>query len=101
MTKEIQTENVIPVKSHKKTKFVLGLIFDIIGMLSYLVPGFAETIDIVWAPISGLLISKMYKGSVGKAAGVFSFLEEIIPGTDIIPTFTLTWIYVYVIKKEE
>ena len=56
MTKEIQVENVSdtnPTKSHKKTKFVLGLIFDAIGMLSYAVPGFAETIDVVWAPISG------------------------------------------------
>lgn len=101
MTKEIQIENVTPTKSNKKIKLVLGIIFDIIGMLTYIWPGVAEFIDIVWAPISGLLISKMYKGSVGKAAGVFSFLEEILPGTDLIPTFTLTWIYVYVIKKEE
>jgi hypothetical protein len=44
----------------------------------------------------------MYKGLAGKVAGSISFLEEIgIFGTDFLPTFTLMWIYKYVIKKEE
>lgn len=101
MNTQIRIENRSEVKSQKMTKLFLGLIFDAIGMLSYTFPFVAEIIDVVWAPISGLLLAKMYKGNVGKFAGVFSFLEEIIPGTDVIPTFTLTWIYTYVIKKEE
>ena len=57
--------------------------------------------DVIWAPISGYLMTRMYKGKEGKIAGIISFLEEIIPFTDVIPTFTIMWFYSYVIKKEE
>jgi hypothetical protein len=87
-------------KSDKKTKLILSLIFDGIGMFTYLVPVFAESLDIIWAPISGLLLVIMYKGTVGKIAGLFGAIEELIPFTDIIPTFTITWFYTYVIRKE-
>jgi hypothetical protein len=100
MTNKIQIETYPEIKSHKLAKLILGIFFDAIGMLSYAIPILAEVIDVIWAPISGLLLAKMYKGNTGKIAGIFGFLEEIIPGTDIIPTFTLTWIYVYWIKKE-
>jgi hypothetical protein len=83
----------------KKRNLFLGLLFDAIGMLSFTVPMVGEFSDVIWAPISAYLMTIMYKGSVGKVAGVVTFLEEIIPSTDIIPSFTLTWIYNYVIKK--
>lgn len=88
-------------KSDKKTKLILSLIFDGIGMLSYIVPVFAESLDVIWAPISGLLLVIMYKGSVGKIAGLFGIVEELIPLTDIIPTFTITWFYTYIIIRKE
>ena len=87
-------------KSDKKTKLILGIIFDLIGMLSYVVPVFAEATDIIWAPISGFIMMAMYKGTTGKVAGVISFIEEAFPFIDFIPTFTLTWIYRYIFKKE-
>lgn len=99
MTNQIQLENPTQTDSHKFLKLFLGIVFDLIGMISYLIPGIAETIDVIWAPISGLLLAKMYSGLTGKIAGIFGTLEELIPFTDVIPTFTLTWIYVYVIKK--
>ena len=43
----------------------------------------------------------MYKGTKGKIAGVVSFIEEAIPGFDIIPTFTIMWFLTYVFQKEE
>lgn len=95
-----QPQTGIVNKSDKKTKLILSLIFDGIGMLSYIVPVFAESLDIIWAPISGLLLVIMYKGSVGKIAGLFGTVEELIPLTDIIPTFTITWFYTYIIRKE-
>lgn len=101
MTKEIQIEHNPAVSSHKMAKLILGIIFDGIGMLSYAIPLLAEFIDIVWAPVSGLILAKMYKGTVGKVAGIIEFVEEILPETDFIPTFTLTWIYVYIIKKQK
>ncbi|MCU0350919.1 MAG: hypothetical protein MUF43_08860 [Flavobacterium sp.] len=95
--------NALTVKKksdHKTTKLILGIAFDFIGMISYVFPALAEVTDIVWAPIAGILLVSMYKGYTGKIAGIVGFLEEIIPFTDIIPTFTLTWIYQYIIKKE-
>ncbi|MCB0436800.1 MAG: hypothetical protein KDD08_12165 [Mangrovimonas sp.] len=76
----------------KYKKLALSLVFDAIGLVTIL--------DIVWAPLSGYLMSRMYKGTEGKVAGVISFIEEIVPGLDIIPTFTIMWFYTYVIKKE-
>ena len=46
-------------------------------------------------------MAKMYSGNKGKVAGVISFIEEIIPGLDIIPTFTIMWFYTYVFSKEK
>ena len=87
-----------PAKNDKMSKLVLCLLFDGIGMLSYVVPVFAEVTDLVWAPISGILLMTMYKGTIGKLAGVFGFIEELVPFIDFVPTFTITWFYTYVIK---
>ena len=85
-------------KDHKEIKLILSLLFDGIGLISYTIPFFGEGIDIIWAPISGLLLAYIYKGTVGKVAGIFGFIEEMIPMLDVIPTFTITWFYTYVIK---
>jgi len=86
----------------KKYKLLLlSFVFDGIGMLSFIIPFIGEFSDVIWAPLSAFLIYKMYKGTAGKKAGVISFVEEAgIFGTDFLPTFTLTWIYKYLIKKE-
>lgn len=88
-------------KTIKIRNLILGLLFDLIGMLSFSIPLLGDFSDIIWAPISTVLLFVMYKGNLGKVSGVFSFIEEIIPVTDIIPTFTLTWIYKYIIQKNE
>lgn len=69
-------------------------------MLSFVVPLVGEFSDVIWAPLSAFLIYKMYQGIEGKVGSIVSFIEEAgIFGTDFLPTFTLTWIYKYVIKK--
>ena len=100
MTKKNQVTNP-KEKSNKRQKLFLGILFDFIGMLSYIIPGVAEYTDIIWAPISAFLMFSMYKGTTGKVAGVISFIEEAFPFIDIIPTFTLTWIYKFVIHNDE
>jgi len=80
---------------NKNQKLIAGIVFDLIGMLSYIFP----LTDIAWAPLSAYLMIKMYKGNVGKIGGLISFLEEAIPGLDFFPSFTLTWCYVYLFKK--
>lgn len=88
------------IESTKSRDLVLGLLFDAIGMMSFSIPLIGEFSDVIWAPISGLLMVWMYKGKSGKIGGVFTFLEELIPFTDIIPSFTLMWIYTYVFKSK-
>lgn len=85
----------------KRRNLFLGLLFDAIGMLSFTVPMVGEFSDVIWAPITACLMTRMYQGTVGKVGAVFAFLEEVIPFTDIIPSFTLTWIYNYWIKKQD
>ena len=77
------------------------MIFDAMGYVSFLIPGIGEFSDIVWAPFSGWLMTKLYKGRPGKIAGVIAFIEEALPGFDFIPSFTLMWIYTYVFSKQE
>lgn len=67
------------------------IIMDLIGMASYAFPFLAEFSDIVWAPISALIFNKLFGGRLGLIGGVLNFLEEIMPLTDIIPSFTIAW----------
>ncbi|PIB38947.1 hypothetical protein [Maribacter sp. 4G9] len=83
----------------KYRQLFLGLLFDAIGMLSFAVPFVGEFSDVIWAPLSGWLMTRMYKGKIGQAAGIITFVEEIIPGLDVIPTFTIMWFYTYVYKS--
>lgn len=98
---EVITQSDIKTKSASKYRVLfLGLFFDLIGMLSFTIPFIGEFSDVVWAPIAGLLLKSMYKGTIGKVGGIIAFVEELLPGFDFIPTFTLTWIYTYLVKKE-
>ena len=99
MTRDLQFETEHNSKS-KTSKLILGIILDGIGMMSYLVPVLAEATDLIWAPIAAYTLSVMYKGYVGKIGGFVTFIEEIIPGLDFIPTFTLTWFYEYYFSKK-
>ncbi len=80
----------------KHKKLALSILFDAFGYLSFVIP----FLDIGWAPLSAYLMTKLYKGRSGKIAGAISFIEEAMPGLDIIPTFTLMWIYSYVLKSK-
>jgi hypothetical protein len=72
---------------------LMSVFFDLIGFIPF--------IDFIWAPIAGVLLTKMYKGTTGKVAGIIGFIEELIPGTDFIPTFTITWFYTYIIQGKQ
>lgn len=85
----------------KKKPFVpnifLCILLDVIGMASYFIPALGEFADVVWAPISGFLFYILFGGRFGMIGGVLNTLEEIIPFTDIIPSFTIAWF----IRKNE
>ncbi|KAA3624406.1 MAG: hypothetical protein DWP94_03585 [Flavobacterium sp.] len=83
----------------KRNKFKLlrqGLLFDAIGMTTAFIPVVGPFLDIFWAPYAAKKMSDMYEGNTGKVAAAIVFLEEILPFTDFIPTFTLMWIYTFV-----
>ncbi|MCK0109667.1 hypothetical protein MWU58_10205 [Flavobacteriaceae bacterium S0825] len=82
---------------NKYKKLAIGLVCDALGYVSFVFPPF----DIVWAPLAGYLMTKLYKGRTGKIAGAIVFIEEAMPFLDIVPTFTLMWLYSYVFKTEE
>ncbi len=68
------------------------ILMDVIGCATYIFPVVAEFIDIIWAPISAYIFYKTFGGKVGQLGAVLNFLEEIIPGTDIVPSFTIAWV---------
>lgn len=78
-----------------------GLLFDAIGMVTMFIPFVGPVLDILWAPYAAKQMREMYKGTEGKIASVIVFIEEILPITDFIPTFTLMWMYAYVWKDQK
>lgn len=92
---------MLETKDKKYRNLFLGLLFDAIGMFSFVVPFLGDFSDVLWAPLAGWLMTRMYKGKIGRAAGMIAFIEEIIPGLDIIPTFTIMWLYTYIFKKKK
>ena len=89
------------IKDNKIKYLLLGLLFDAVGMLSFVIPFVGEFSDVIWAPMAAWLMTRMYKGKMGKVAGVITFLEEMLPGIDFIPSFTIMWIYTYVFNKSD
>jgi hypothetical protein len=84
----------------KYQMLLMSIIFDGIGMLSFIIPFVGEFSDVIWAPLSVFIMYKMYNGMEGKVASVVSFMEEAgIFGTDFLPTFTLMWLYKNVFKN--
>jgi hypothetical protein len=80
--------------NNKYVKLIASILLDAIGFIPI------PLISILWAPLAGYIMTKMYKGRKGKIAGIFSFLEELLP-IDLVPTFTIMWIYTYLIIKTE
>lgn len=90
------------MKPDSKIKYLLlGLLFDGIGMLSFTIPGIGEFTDVIWAPVAAWLMTRMYKGRTGQIAGFVTFVEELVPGLDFIPGFTLMWVYTYLISRRK
>ncbi|MEP7254063.1 MAG: hypothetical protein ABI683_16830 [Ginsengibacter sp.] len=69
------------------------ILLDVIGCLSYIILPFGP----VWAFISGIIFFFIFGKKFGVLGGIFSVIEELVPGVDIIPTFTIAWF----IRKHE
>jgi hypothetical protein len=66
----------------------LCIFLDLIGDSSYLLPGLGETEDLIWAPISALVLS----AALGSTqVGAIDLVKEALPFTDALPVATLAW----------
>ncbi|QRN40587.1 MAG: hypothetical protein GKC53_00115 [Neisseriaceae bacterium] len=82
-------------KNYKKLLFCI--ILDIMGVVTMAIP----IVKFVWASISAGLLLKMFGiGAKGKVAAIIGFFEEILPVTDLIPTFTIFWVYETFFEKK-
>mgnify|MGYP003339596586 CR=1 FL=1 len=90
-----------PSKSEeiKRLKLVAAILIDLIGMLSYLLPGASELIDSIWAPISAFLVYFLFNRKLSWAS--FTFFEELLPFTDIVPSATIAWYFYYNKSKNQ
>ena len=60
-------------------------------MLSFSIPVIGPFIDVIWAPIAASISYKMFGEKRGKYTSLITFIEEILPATDVIPSFTIFW----------
>ncbi len=98
-------DKLLKIYSDEKwTKFAICIVLDILGAVSYLIPALAETSDLIFAPISGLILMALF-WKYGKfksfGGGIFNSAEELIPFTDFIPTALLLWVAVFVKDDKE
>lgn len=73
----------------KLAKLMISLLIDLVGFSTFLVPLAGEGADLAWAPASALLINYLYGNAL--LTGL-AFCEELLPGTDFIPTATIGWL---------
>lgn len=82
-----------PVQQKKAPSLAFCIVMDLLGYATFALPFFGEFLDILWAPISAMIFYRTFGGWKGAFGGIFNFIEEILPGLDFIPTFTLTWMW--------
>jgi hypothetical protein len=66
----------------------LCVALDLAGDASELVPVLGEFTDIAYAPVEAALLQFLFKSNFISG---FGFLEEILPFTDVVPTFSISW----------
>jgi hypothetical protein len=77
----------------REPSLIFCVLMDIIGFATYSIPILGEFGDILWAPVSAVIFFLTFGGFKGAIGGLFNFIEEIIPGTDFIPSFTMMYFY--------
>lgn len=88
---------------NKYIKLAKCVLLDAIGMASVAIPVAGPVIDIIWAPVAASISYKLFGNKRGKYTSLITFIEELLPVTDFIPSFTIFWILFDFLKigKEE
>lgn len=79
----------------------ISVLVDAVGMATYLLPGLGEIADIGWAPIAAAINYMLFRGRVGIIGGAFTFVEELLPGVDLIPSTTINWMYKFAVNNDK
>jgi hypothetical protein len=83
----------------QQPSLIFCIAMDFLGYATYAVPIIGEFADIIWAPISAIIFFRTFGGWRGAFGGIFNFVEELLPGLDFIPTFTITWLWNHFTQK--
>jgi hypothetical protein len=86
--------------SKQQSSLLFCILMDAIGYATYAVPFLGEFADVIWAPVSAFIFFKKFGGWKGAFGGVFAFVEELLPWTDFIPSFTIMWAWQTLITKK-
>mmetsp|Transcript_78552 Transcript_78552/g.168319 ORF Transcript_78552/g.168319 Transcript_78552/m.168319 type:complete len:205 (-) Transcript_78552:97-711(-) len=73
--------NVLPM-------LIISAIIDMIGFSSYFLPFLGEAFDLAWAPLSAFIVLRLHGC---QTTALMNLAEELLPGTDIVPTACLGW----------
>lgn len=84
----------------KQPSLIFCILMDIVGYATYSIPFLGEIGDVLWAPISSMIFMASFGGWKGALGGVGNFIEELLPGTDFIPSFTIMWFIQNMQKKK-
>ena len=83
----------------QQTSLLFCLLMDAAGYATYAVPFLGEFADVIWAPVSAVIFYRTFGGWRGSFGSLFNFAEELLPGTDFVPSFTIMWLWNYVSRK--
>lgn len=75
----------------KYKKLLKCIVLDAVGMASMAIPFIGPFLDVVWAPIAASISYKMFGKKRGKYTSLITFVEELLPITDAMPSFTIFW----------
>ena len=87
-TVEALTPDSEQISPGQWAKLGLCVALDLAGDASAALPFVGEFTDAAYAPLEGALLVALFKSNL--LAG-FGFLEEILPFTDVVPTFSIGW----------
>ena len=76
----------------KYKKLVKCVLLDAVGMASAVIPVVGPVLDVIWAPVAASISYKMFGEKKGKYTSQITFVEELLPVTDVMPSFTIFWI---------
>ena len=83
----------------QQPSLIFCILMDLVGYATYAIPLLGEIGDIIWAPISSLIFMSTFGGWKGVLGGFGIFIEELLPGNDLIPSFTIMWFIQNMQKK--